>query len=304
MGAKAAVTETAKRVEQASTAFAALFKEAAQNAKPDYEKFATTVPSSAASTGYGFLGEFPMIKEWVGERDIKELTDHNYSVTNKLFQASISVPLTDFEDNDYGKYGPLFSEMGAQGRIYPDDVSYELLKNGATNLCYDGQPFFSDSHPAGESVVSNVFLRADEVDAPSWYLLDTSRALKPLIFQERVKPQIQQVAQSDGSISYYTFKNDAYLYGVRARGNAGYTLWQLAAMSNNDLTEDNFNAVYDAMSAVKTGDGRPMRIKPLLLIVPVALRADAQRLINSQYLPGGETNPLYQIVEVLVSPWL
>lgn len=304
MGAKAAVTETAKRVEQASAAFAALFKEAADKAKPDYEAFATTVPSSAASTGYGFLGEFPMIKEWVGERDIQQLTDHNYSVTNKLFQASISVPLTDFEDNDYGKFGPLFSEMGAQGRIYPDGVTYGLLKDGVTNLCYDGKPFFSGEHSLGDSTSSNLFLRDDEETTPTWYLMDVSRALKPILWQERVKPQIQQVAQSDGSISYYTFKNDAYLYGVRARGNAGYTLWQLAAASNLDLNESNFNTVYDAMSSLKTDDGKPMRIKPGLLVVPVSLRASAQRLVNSQYLAGGEDNPLYKIVDVLVSPWL
>lgn len=56
-----------------------------------------------------------MLKEWIGERDVKNLADHDYSVKNKLYEASISVKRTDFEDNDYGKYGPLFEEMGRQG---------------------------------------------------------------------------------------------------------------------------------------------------------------------------------------------
>jgi phage major head subunit gpT-like protein len=194
--------------------------------------------------------------------------------------------------------------MGAQGRIYPDGVTYDLLKNGVTNLCYDGLPFFSDAHPVGEATSSNLIKRDDEVVSPLWFLLDVSRALKPLLWQERVAPQMQQVAQFDGNISYYTFQNDAYLYGVRARGNAGYTLWQLAAASDMDLTEDNFNAVYDSMVSLKTDDGTPMRIKPGLLVVPVSLRVAALRLVNAQYLANGEDNPLYKIVDVLVSPWL
>lgn len=103
-------------IHHASTAFNLKFNQGVEKANPDYMQIATVVPSTAASTGYGFLGEFPMLKEWVGERDIKQLANHEYSLMNKLFEASISVPRTDFEDNDYGKYGVLFEDMGFSSR--------------------------------------------------------------------------------------------------------------------------------------------------------------------------------------------
>ncbi len=59
----------------------------------------------------------------------------------------------------------------------------------------------------------------------AWYLLDTSRAIKPLIVQTRKKPQLVALdRENDENV----FKRGEFLYGVDWRGNAGYGLWQLA----------------------------------------------------------------------------
>src|SRR3990167_5120804 len=56
----------------------------------------------------------------------------------------------------------------------------------------------------------------------TWYLMDTSRIVKPLIFQERVGPEFQSFTNpSDPNV----FHLDEYLFGVRARGVAGYGPW-------------------------------------------------------------------------------
>ncbi|RLV58607.1 head protein [Parashewanella curva] len=292
-------------IHHASTAFTAKFKSGMEGFTPDYLKLSTVVQSSSASTGYGFLGEFPMLSEWIGERNVQTLADHDYSVTNKLFQASIKVKRTDFEDNDYGKYSPLFEEMGRNGAEYPDEYIYDLLKKGTTQLCYDGQNFFDTDHQANGETISNLFKPSDQADEkPKFYLLDTTRALKPLIWQERVKPQLESVNANGQNIDDSVFMLDEYKYGVRARGNAGYTLWQLAACSSKGLTEENFAEVYDAMFATKADNGRPLRIRPNLIVVPPAYRQKAMELFQREYLANGESNPNYKIVEVLVSPWL
>jgi len=59
----------------------------------------------------------------------------------------------------------------------------------------------------------------------SWYLLDTTKVIKPLIFQERKPPEF--VAQTEPD-SEAAFMKAVYNYGCEARGNAGYSLWQLA----------------------------------------------------------------------------
>jgi phage major head subunit gpT-like protein len=58
-----------------------------------------------------------------------------------------------------------------------------------------------------------------------WYLLDTKSVIKPLIFQWREAPEF--VAQ-DKVDDFHVFNTDQFLYGVRARFNAGPALWYMA----------------------------------------------------------------------------
>lgn len=59
-----------------------------------------------------------------------------------------------------------------------------------------------------------------------WYLIDNSRPLKPFIFQQRVAPELTAL---DKPTDANVFELDKFRYSTRARGNAGYALWFLAA---------------------------------------------------------------------------
>ena len=61
-------------------------------------------------------------------------------------------------------------------------------------------------------------------DEDSWYLLDCRGVLKPVILQERTKVELTTL----GKDSEEGFMRDLYLFGVRARYNAGYSFWQMA----------------------------------------------------------------------------
>lgn len=61
-------------------------------------------------------------------------------------------------------------------------------------------------------------------DTTDWFLLCTKRIVKPVIFQSRIPVEF---AALEGT-SENGFMRDQYLYGVRARYNVGYGLWQLA----------------------------------------------------------------------------
>ncbi|MEF1256938.1 Mu-like prophage major head subunit gpT family protein [Vibrio sp. M260112] len=289
-------------VIQSSTAFAGRFDTGMNNAQPDYEAIATVTQSSAGATGYGWLGDFPRLKEWIGARQLKNLKKHQYNVVNKLFEDSVEVPRVDYEDNDYGRYGIIFEQMGYEARMYPDEHVFGLLKNGFTELCYDGQPFFDTDHPLddGTSTASNVDVPAID-PSEAWYLLDTSRPIKPIIWQERFKPEFQSVTNST---DYNVFTTDKFAFGTRARGNAGFSFWQLAFASKQPLNEANFEALMDRMLAQKDSEGRPLRVKPTLLVVPVHMRSAAENILFKKYLANGEDNTNYKKVELLVSPEL
>ena len=74
-----------------------------------------------------------------------------------------------------------------------------------------------------------VLPQLDSDSTTTWYLLDTSRPVKPFFYQQRVAPQFQNDTALD---SPRVMDTDCVLYGARARGAAGYALWQLASRCN------------------------------------------------------------------------
>jgi phage major head subunit gpT-like protein len=71
-----------------------------------------------------------------------------------------------------------------------------------------------------------ILVNPDLTSPTDWYLLDTSKPIKPLIFQERVAPKFVSLDQDTAQVA---FERDEFLYGTRARGASGYALWFLAA---------------------------------------------------------------------------
>lgn len=74
-------------------------------------------------------------------------------------------------------------------------------------------------------VVVSPFLRDASDDY--WFLLDTKRPVRGLILQQRSDVPVEFNAMESHN-SESGFMRDRYLYGVRARYNVGYGLWQAA----------------------------------------------------------------------------
>lgn len=287
------------------TGFSKAFQDALTHTPTDWEKVATRVPSSSASNTYGWLGQFPALREWVGDRVLKDMAAQAYQVQNKLYEGTVAVKRTDIEDDNVGVYTPLFSEMGRAAKAHADQLVFALLAAGETTTCYDGQNFFDIDHPVYPNVdgtgTATLVSNLQAGTSPAWYLLDTSRALKPVIFQERTTPELEAMtATNDEGV----FTSDTYRYGIRYRCNAGFGFWQLAYKSKAALDAANFNAAMAAMMQTQADGGRPLGVKPTTLVVPPSLRADAMALIEAQLTTGGASNPNYKAVEVIVSPWL
>lgn len=62
----------------------------------------------------------------------------------------------------------------------------------------------------------------------AWFLLDTTRPIKGIVLQQRSDVPVEFTALESGSGSESAFMRDRYFYGVRARYNVGYGLWQAA----------------------------------------------------------------------------
>lgn len=142
---------TSQSLQGMKSGFNALFNKAYTETTPQYEKVAMVVPSSGADETYGWLGQLPALREWIGEREIHNLTATGYTIKNKDYELTISVGRNDIADDKIGIYSPLFQEMGVSAKMHPDELIFSLFAAGFTNICYDGTAFFSDKHPLTES---------------------------------------------------------------------------------------------------------------------------------------------------------
>lgn len=279
------------------TGFKTAYNNAFAGVPPMWGKVATLVPSTKKVETYGWLGEFPELREWVGDRQVKSIAASGYQIVNKKFESSVAVPRDDIEDDSYGLLTPRFAAMGYAAATHPEKLVWALLAAGFATPCFDGQYFFDSDHPVGAGVVSNTGGGAGS----AWFLLDTSRPLKPLIFQKRREYALTSMTDMNDE---GVWMRDEFRYGVDVRAAVGFGFWQVAYGSKQALDAAAFDAAVAAMGAFKSDEGRPLGIKPNLLVVAPSNRAAGRALIETERLASGGSNPNFKEAELLVCPWL
>lgn len=275
-------------VKSLFTGFAKNFKEGLAKAPSQYTAIATVVKSTTASNTYGWLGQMPGLTEWVGDRTLTAIQSHGYAIVNKKWASGVEIQRTDIEDDNVGIYSPLIEELGRAAAEKPDELVFAALKAGFTTECYDKQYFFDTDHPVGANVdgtspksVSNITDDSTGVTADNaWYLLDCSRSLKPLIYQERKAPTPARITDVNDE---KVFMKDTFTYGVDSRSNVGYAFWQMAHAVKGKLTAENLWKAISAMRAVRGDGDKRLGIKPTHIVVPPSLEKEAVRLLEREF---------------------
>lgn len=278
----------------------AVFFDAYEAYRSDWERIATIVPSENDIEKYAWLGATPRMREFKDERIPAGLLEHDYSIKNKTWEASVAVDRAALEDDQYGQIRLRIQGLADEARRHQEELVFGLLRDGFNTLCYDGQFFFDTDHSDGESgtqsnkgtsalsasslqaaftammkfkddqgkpmgiipdtlvvspdlkwtameLLGSIYAPDSEVgktetrknvlkgaldlivspyltDSNDWFLLCTKRVIKPVIFQSRIPIEFAALeANSENG-----FMRDRYVYGVRARYNVGFGLWQLA----------------------------------------------------------------------------
>lgn len=272
--------------------FSVIFNKTFQSVEPQYKHIATLVPSSTKSQEYKWMGNMPMLRKWVGDRQVQNLKAYGYVIKNEKFESTLGVDQEDVEDDNIGVYPIMVEQLAQAAALFPDELCFSLLTKGFKNKCYDEVPFFGE-HKVGKKTIINKsdkpltaesyeeartllmsitdengkslkivpnllvvppqletvakkILQLDFLQGTSninkgtaeilvahelasnptaWFLLDTRKPLKPIIFQERRKPNFVSLNKPTDS---NVFMSGQALYGVDTRCNAGYGFWQMA----------------------------------------------------------------------------
>lgn len=278
----------------------ATFNKAFEAAPNVWQKIAMEVPSTGSRNDYAWLDNFPAMRKWIGEKQIKALAAHNYTIINDDYEATIEVDRNDIEDDNLGIYGPQAQMAGFSAKQLPDEIVVALYNLGFVNKCFDSQYFFDTDHPVAGGSVSNkgtaaltiatlatatasygaartamklfkddegrplnitpnvllvgpalediarVLLTNERLEdgkqnpykgtaelvvdaritsATAWFLLDTTKPVKPVILQKRKAPVfVQQIGEEAENV----FMRKKFRFGAEARMAGGYGFWQMA----------------------------------------------------------------------------
>ncbi len=276
--------------------------------RTQWQDVATEMKSSSKANIYGWLGKFPKMREWISKRTLSDMKATGYTVVNKKYEATVTVDKDDIDDDQLGIYEPIMEQAGQSANEHVDEIVFGAYANGFVEKCYDEQPYFSDKlviyekeDGTGEQKTVSNIINPAVIDNPAWFLIDASRPIKPVIYQNRKEATLTTVSNVANE---HVFMEDKLLFGVDARRAVGYSFWQLAVGSRDVLNQKNFQAAYAALLGKKTDGGRPLGTKATTLLVPLELLSVAEGIIKKQNLAGGESNIDYNRVKIVCSPYL
>lgn len=278
-------------MEQVSKGFKKLFNNALKDSKEEHKKIATEVIANTMVVNYNWIADLPTMREWVGDRVLKELEAFDYSVKKKNWESSIKVDRDVITYDSLGVIKPKILSLVEEVERHYARMLFALLESNG--VCYDGQNFFSATHAInsvnfsnlGNSALSensfmatrnemarivnaegepmdvegNLLVVPPELEATAykilksktkangednicynladvyvsrrlsdkndWYLLDTTKAIKPLILQVNKKVEFTALDKPE---SENNFMRREFRYGIDSEDNVGYGLWQLA----------------------------------------------------------------------------
>jgi phage major head subunit gpT-like protein len=142
-------------MRKASAGIKTVFNDAFKNAEPKWQLFATEVKSESDREVHGWLGRIPGLRKWIDERQIQNISEHEYEIVNDTYESTIGLRVNDVNDKKIGHYGPIVKGMAKQAKLLPDQLVFSLMKEGFTKKCYDGKPFYSTEHKVGKNKYSN-----------------------------------------------------------------------------------------------------------------------------------------------------
>jgi len=282
----------AATLKAAQTSFQTLFQKAFDKVKQTYQTIAMVVPSTTSMNSYKWLGQLPGIRKWLGDKVVHNLTAHGYFLENEDFELTIGVKRNDIEDDQLGVYNPLMSNLGDASARHPDELVWPALVAGfTTGKGFDNVTFFNVAHPVnGIDAQDGTFTNRPAAlgAAEPWFLVDDTRPIQPIIFQEREDYHFvsQTDPQSDG-----VFSRKEFLYGVEARVTVGYGLPQLIYGSREALTAATYKAARLALANQKRIDGvTPLGVNGTKLIVGEGNFEAANTLLTNDRDAAGATN--------------
>lgn len=107
--------------------------------------------SDQESETYRWLGQIPVMREWIGGRQAKGFRENGLTIENKHFEATLELLVRELKRDKTGQVMVRVDELADRTNAHWAKLISELIANGESRVCYDGQYFFDEAHAEGDS---------------------------------------------------------------------------------------------------------------------------------------------------------
>jgi len=107
--------------------------------------------SDQGSETYAWLGQTPVMREWIGGRQAKGFSENKMVIHNRRFEATVAVMTHELRRDKTGQILIRIRELAERTNAHWASLLSQLMKQGEFDTCYDGQAFFSSDHQEGKS---------------------------------------------------------------------------------------------------------------------------------------------------------
>jgi len=159
---------------------------------------ANMFPSDQPSETYGFLGQSPVFREWIGGRQAKGLSENSLTIKNKHYESTLEIAVKDARRDKTGQIMARVQEFADRSVTHWASLLSTLLINGASTVCYDGQYYFDTDHVEGKSGAQSNKITVD------------ISALPAIVHGAVTAPSVEEFQQSmlAGIAQIMSFKDD------------------------------------------------------------------------------------------------
>lgn len=161
---------------------------------------------------YFFDTDHPVGDSVASNKGTKKLSAASFAAAQASYGAARTA-MRRFKDNE-----------GESLRINPRVLVVPPALEDTANYLMTADRF-PDNTPNTYKGTAEVLVWPGLATDTEWYLFDTSKPVKPLVYQERKKPVFVEQTNTDSDDVFMLKK---FKFGAEARSNGGYGFWQMA----------------------------------------------------------------------------
>ena len=142
---------------------------------------------------YAWIGQSPVMREWVGGRHAKGFTSNGITIENKHFEATLDIPVKHLRRDKTGQVKVRIGELATRTNSHWALLLSKLIVDGETTNCYDGKKFFASDHKEGRSGTQSNIVTFDLANAAINGEVGTADAPTEAALREAILAGIQQI---------------------------------------------------------------------------------------------------------------